>query len=812
MKVVTKGNSTPTGKRRVYFACHPNDFDRTFEDICNDIFATHDVAIYYADEKYEDRELYETDMKQMDLVVIPVTFNLLNKKNDAMDRDLVFAKKERIPVLPIMIEPDLVDDFSREDRFGKMEYLKKYEIDPTKISYEERLKRFLNSVFLEDELAERVRKAFDAYIFLSYRKKDRQYANELMRLIHKDPVCRDIAIWYDEYLVPGEEFDSAIEKAMEKSELFTLLVTPNLINERNYVEKHEYPKAQKLGMGIFPVEVVDTDRSKLEGRYPSIPKCVRTEDETLFRVEFEKAVKHIARTESDTPEHNFLIGLAYLEGIDVEVDKARAEELIRGAAEADLPEAMEKLANMYQNGVGVEQNMELYLDWYKKLVRHYEEHKDIDDDHLMAYKSNLAGIYNDFGNSDKAIEIHTQVFEYYRDTFGEENKYAMRVLNNIACDYSHAGRHRKALEVHEKVYEILRRTLGEEDRETLSALNSVASEYGYLGDNEKSIEMLRELYEIQQRVLGDLSIDTICTLNNLAYAYWETEKPEEALRIYDSLCENASKALGEEHEFALGCLNNKAAVLGDLDRHEEAIEINKKVYEIKKRIFTEEHPTTLRSLNNLGVEYAATGNYDKALELFEQVLEPRERVLGEENPETYQTILNLAEVHIRMGDHDKAVQLYERLVEIERKVLGDEHPDTLRDAHSLAYEYGETGEHKKALDLYKKVYEGRKNVLGEDDRKTLSSLGNLAYEYAETGDHETALKLKIKVYEKRQKVLGKDDPATLRALYNLAKEYRDIGDSDNAAQYAQQAYEEHKRVLGENDPDTEKCRELIQGI
>ena len=69
---------------------------------------------------------------------------------------------------------------------------------------------------VSDEMAEKVRAAFDAYIFLSYRKKDRKYANELMRLIHKNDFCRDIAIWYDEYLVPGEDFNNAITEALKR--------------------------------------------------------------------------------------------------------------------------------------------------------------------------------------------------------------------------------------------------------------------------------------------------------------------------------------------------------------------------------------------------------------------------------------------------------------------------------------------------------------------------------------------------------------------------------------------------------------------
>lgn len=53
------------------------------------------------------------------------------------------------------------------------------------------------------------------------------------------------------------------------------------------------------------------------------------------------------------PEHSCFIGLAYLNGIDVEVDRERALGLITGAAKAGVPEAMQKLVNMLHSGDGV---------------------------------------------------------------------------------------------------------------------------------------------------------------------------------------------------------------------------------------------------------------------------------------------------------------------------------------------------------------------------------------------------------------------------------------------------------------------------
>ena len=248
----TRGQQSPQGKQRVYFTCHPDDFALFFEDIQKEILDRQDCAVFYLEPgtQPEDVEDYELRLREMQLFVVPVTTNLLTKENRAMDVDVPFAFEHHIPVLPLMQEGGLDDVFNK--KFGDLQYLYKYDADPTAIPYEEKLTKYLESVIVGDELAKKVRAAFDAYIFLSYRKKDRKYAQELMKLIHSNPLCRDIAIWYDEFLTPGENFNEAIRAALEKSELFALAVTPNLINEINYILTTEYPMACEMGKKILP--------------------------------------------------------------------------------------------------------------------------------------------------------------------------------------------------------------------------------------------------------------------------------------------------------------------------------------------------------------------------------------------------------------------------------------------------------------------------------------------------------------------------------------------------------------------------------
>lgn len=364
MKYKTKGNSSPQGKPRVYFTGHPKDCAAFLESISDMILKFHDCAVFYDEdsEQPEDAENFMSDLDSMQLIVIVITSRYVY--GDTFAHNVVFkhAMEKHIPVLPILEESGIEADFDR--KCGDLQFLNPNVRDDTEINFEDKLKKFLDSVLINDELAAKVRAAFDAYVFLSYRKKDRRYAQELMRLIHNNDFCRDIAIWYDEFLVPGENFNDAIRDAMEKSELFAMAVTPNLLEKLNYVMSTEYPAARDAGKKILPAVLVPTDGESLKKYYEKIPEPVAADKIDDLAAALSRALENVAVLENDgDPQHMFFIGLAYLGGIDVEVNYKRAVEMITFAAEHGLPEAIEKLVAMYRSGEGVKRSYETAIEW-----------------------------------------------------------------------------------------------------------------------------------------------------------------------------------------------------------------------------------------------------------------------------------------------------------------------------------------------------------------------------------------------------------------------------------------------------------------
>jgi len=367
----TRGNSAPKNKPNVYFSAHPDDFDIYFSVLTEEILCHSNCAIWYStSEKDINDQDHIFDLDQMQLLVFPVTSRFLSGDNIAL-REFRYALSKRIPVLPIAVEKGLEKQFS--EICGNIQFVDRTSEDVTAIGYDEKLLRFLNAVLLNNDTMQKIRDAFDAYIFLSYRKKDRKQAQKLMRLIHMNENCRSIAIWYDEFLVPGEDFNDAIAEAMRNCDAFALTVTPSLLEDGNYVQQIEYPFAKSLGKYIFPFELQKTDRVMLKEKYAGLGECIDADEESVMRYMIEAYRALAIQPKERDSVHNFFIGLAYLNGMDVEKDSCKAVELISNAAEDGLPEAMEKLVSMYREAEGLDRDYDKAIEWQRRYVKRMKE-------------------------------------------------------------------------------------------------------------------------------------------------------------------------------------------------------------------------------------------------------------------------------------------------------------------------------------------------------------------------------------------------------------------------------------------------------
>lgn len=684
LRYKTKGNASPHGKPRIYFTCHPRDFDACFEKVCEDIFKTHDCAIYYTEDMSApiSEQDKATDLGSNLLFVIPVTFKLLTTPCRAMDEDFPYAVRNHIPVLPILIETGIDQFYSRRDKFADLQYLNPYSTDQTEISYEDKLKRFLDSVLIGDETAQRIRAAFTAYIFLSYRKKDRRYANELMQMIHRTPNCRDIAVWFDEFLSPGEDFRKNIENMLRSSKLFTLLVTPNLLEEPggspNFVMAEEYPAALGIGIDIFPVEMEKTDFYALGAKFPGIPQCADVQDRDAFQKRLLAAVEKIlSMPVNRTPEHSFLIGLAYLNGIDVEVDRQRAVALISDAAEAQLPEAMAQLYHMYDSGLGVSRNYHEAVKWAEKLVAYYRQSQGAESESTLLWLQNTAYSHYEAGEYVKALTIYKDLCSLSCKVSGEENQNTMTAQYNLALCYQALHKHAKAAEIINRLYLLRRRVLGPDHVDTIASMIALSTSYANANDNEQALNLAEEAHRQSLEVLGEVHSITLQSLHNLAYIHGNLKNYTQALDAFNTVYRILCNSVGEKHPNTLIVLSNIAHIYSCMNNEEQALRFNEEAYKRICEVLGENHPSSIISLNNLAYSYMKTGNGELSLKLQEKAYALLLRNLGEEHPDVIKMLENIAIVYCMQEKYATALPLMEKVYTLRCKVMGTEDTSTL---------------------------------------------------------------------------------------------------------------------------------------
>lgn len=89
-------------------------------------------------------------------------------------------------------------------------------------------------------------------VFISYKHSD----EELLPLCKQLASCilneLDVAIWYDRELTAGKEYDDEIRGAILASDVFILLLTPNILTSK-YVLEQEVPLAIENQVSIIPV-------------------------------------------------------------------------------------------------------------------------------------------------------------------------------------------------------------------------------------------------------------------------------------------------------------------------------------------------------------------------------------------------------------------------------------------------------------------------------------------------------------------------------------------------------------------------------
>ena len=579
-----RGDYSPAGLQKVYFSC-ANEDKKLIDIIAEDIWQIVECAVYY----HEDIELntvvdmidFEQKLSEMKLFIVLITTEYLTTKNVAKEFEFGYAVEHHIPIIPISMELGLEALFSTKMNevcpgYGGIQLLKYQLTDRSELSYQEKLTRDIKSILFDTEDVDRIKNAFTSRIFLSYRKKDRVQAQQLMNIIHSIPSLQRTAIWYDEYISAGEAWNNQIQDALDNSNLFLLLVTPSIVEPDNYVIREEYPAAKSKKMTIVPAQkdsqnfTAETEK-KLREYFPGIQTLVDGNDASAL----ELALAEIADASASTPETDYLIGLAFFNGIHVEKNTDKATSLIIATAKKGFPEAISKVADMYWNGDGLERNYEQSIHYRKKMVSVYESkcsRKECNLDDIFEYINSLERLTKDL---------------YELGTYREVYYYGLEFL--------------KASEL------LVQSDIADESKQMYaSACDIVGKASIRLGMAKQARNHYRQYCNFYQKCYEDSP--TIINYHNLSIGYerlgyveYETANFEAALsyfgRVYTIRSELNKKLDNPDSAYSLSCA---CLAMGDAyirdGRISDADKMYEEAFELRKRI-SAANPSEINMIN-----------------------------------------------------------------------------------------------------------------------------------------------------------------------------------------------------------------------
>ncbi len=407
----TRDGSSFFGKKHIYFSSHKDDREYYLKEFSEDIFIFTNCVIWHNDGEESLTPNSEFFYENLDLVVIPVTENYVYDDCFAKSVELEIFKKNDVPLLPIITDDSL---FSvANELFGNRQVLEHRITDNTKISYYNKLELFLRSIILKEAVFESYDTVFKQNLFISYRKKDRRIALELIRAIHKKESMRNVGIWYDEFLTLGEPFDDEIKNSIKNASDVVMLITPHTLEKDNYIITDEYPFSytnNKNIIGVFADGITPDDASKI---FPKIEHFISLDDPS-FSEKLENLLSK--KTEFPTaPKDLFWLGASYMSGRGVEKNPDFAIDFLSRSAKSGFAKASRLLSESFGHGIGIRQDLEKEISWAENYCENafsewlsdktLEKETEIVDAHLF-----LANIYEKNDMTDKADEVYEGIF------------------------------------------------------------------------------------------------------------------------------------------------------------------------------------------------------------------------------------------------------------------------------------------------------------------------------------------------------------------------------------------------------------------
>ena len=792
---------------KVFFSSHDHD-KHFFEEICDLLFKYVDCAVFYEDNPCINKD-YDFELSQMNLTIIPVTKSFLYDECFARCNILKTIQESHYPVLPILYDSNYESEFDRI--CGNIHIINRRDSLLSEPEADNNLKRILELFLYDNNLIAEIDKLFSTSLFISYRKKDIKSAYKTIKKIHENEELVDVSIWYDAFLTPGEDFNENIKSNLINSNAVIMVITPNVVKESNYIMTTEYPLSISENKLVIPIEVRKTNRHLIETHYPKIPECLNIRNINDIHSKILE-LKNTDNYESiDEVEKLFLLGMAYLKGIKVEININKSIELLTRAAKSNCIPAIENLIELNEKGIGQKINYKAALKWQKlkiKLLKDKSDYKEqIKDLEYLGY------LYNQNAKYAKAINAYKTALEKKSSDPGVSSIDLASSNNCLGMTYTHLGNLENAIKHFEKAILILKNSNANNSLEAASILNNLGSSYRQIGNYSKALHYLNAALKIRKKLLKPGHIDIASILNNIGLTYDNLCDYSESLKHYNLALEILERYYGTNHPRIAILYDNIGSIYNIKSEYDVALKYYKSSLKIKKIIYGENHPETATSYNNIASLYHELGDYQKSLDYSDLTLKILERFLGEYHPITATMYNNIGILQYKLKRYESALDFHFKALKIRKNIFENDQNIHVAESYlNIGTVYGDIKEYDKAFEYCNMAMKIYITIYGDNHIAVSNCYNNLGSVYYQKCDFKNAIKFYSMALDIKINILGVDSLFTANIQSNIGFAYKGLGDLSQALSYFKNSLKVKEKILGKENENVKEIYDQINEL
>ncbi len=304
---------------------------------------------------------------------------------------------------------------------------------------------------------------------------------------------------------------------------------------------------------------------------------------------------------------------------------------------------------------------------------------DITIDDLKLLSKSVAGLLSYEQSNDNPIDKFRFIpfgEALLKQLRGDHTDITASLQSNLAMVYIELGQFEKARELLEQALQTNIEKHGEKHSSVATSQSNLAMIYKDLGEFEKARELLEQALRTGIEISGEKHPSVAIDKFNLALIYQELCHLEKARDLLEQALHLDIENYGDKHPTVAIRQSNLALVYRDLGEYEKARELLELALQTSFENFGDKHPSMASSQSNLALVYKDLGEYEKARELLEQVLQTDIKNYGDRHPAVAIRQSNLALLYQALGQLEKARELWKRAYDILLSVFGEKHPHT----------------------------------------------------------------------------------------------------------------------------------------